>query len=74
MVPSEVKITRQVMKCLLFCIILYVFLFTNNVAWVLSGTTINRTMLLIILLLTFSAGLLVVGKDDADPEESGGPA
>jgi hypothetical protein len=45
-----------------FVIILYVYLFTGNVEWLVSGTSINRTMLLVLPLLTVSAGLLAGGE------------
>jgi phosphatidylglycerophosphatase A len=41
-----------------FGAIVYVFLFTENVKWLLNATTFNRTMLLVIPLLTLSAGFL----------------
>ncbi len=40
--------------------ILFVFLFTSNIAWLLNGTTINRTMLIVIPMLTITGGLLFV--------------
>ncbi len=39
-------------------LILYIFLFTDNVQWLLNGTTINRTVLLTIPLLAVASGFL----------------
>ena len=39
--------------------VLFVFLFTPNVEWLINGTTINRTLLIVVPVLTISAGLLV---------------
>jgi len=41
-----------------FCAVLFVFLFTPNVTWLINGTTINRTLLIVIPVLTLSLGLL----------------
>ena len=42
------------------CAILYVFLFTHNVEWLLNGTTINRAMLIVVPLFTVLAGFLLL--------------
>jgi len=43
--------------------ILYVFLFTANADWVINATAINRTMLLVIPILTLSAGFLLAPEE-----------
>jgi hypothetical protein len=55
-----------------FGIILYVYLFTANVEWLVSGTAINRTMLLVLPLLTVSTGLLVGGEAPAGGDAGDG--
>lgn len=44
--------------------ILYVFLMTDSVKWLLNSTTINRSMLLVIPSLTVSAGLLFTRNEE----------
>lgn len=42
--------------------VLYVFLFTSNVQWLINGTTINRTMVIVIPVLLVASGFLVAGE------------
>jgi uncharacterized membrane protein len=56
---------------------LFVFLFTPNVAWLMDGTTINRTMLVVIPVLALTCGLLFArdgSADGATGKELNGPA
>ena len=43
---------------LALCAILFIFLFTPNIVWLMNGTTVNRTMLIVMPLLTLTSGLL----------------
>ncbi|MFI5296249.1 MAG: hypothetical protein ACHQ0Y_14645 [Thermodesulfovibrionales bacterium] len=54
-----------------FCAILFVFLFTPNVQWLINGTTINRTMLIVIPLLNLTTGLLLVPEAKSDVSAAG---
>jgi hypothetical protein len=64
-VVSSGAIFFLVPSAVAFIIILYVYLFTGNVEWLVKGTAINRTMLLVLPLLTVSAGLMVGGEAPA---------
>ena len=46
--------------------IVFVFLFTPNVVWLINGTTINRTMLVIIPILTVTSGFLLSSDNISD--------
>jgi len=52
-------------SALALCATLYVFLFTLNVAWLIDGTTINRTLLIVIPVLALAGGLLFVPAGDS---------
>ena len=52
-----------------FCAVLFVFFFTPNVKWLINGTTINRTLLIVIPVLTLSLGLLLT-PDAAEKSEA----
>ena len=52
-----------------FCAVLFVFLFTQNIQWLMDGTSINRTMLVVIPLLTLAGGLLFVPERSSDAED-----
>jgi len=43
--------------------ILFVFLFTPNIAWLMNSTTINRTMLIVVPVLTLAGGYLIAPED-----------
>jgi len=52
-------------SALALCATIYVFLFTPNVAWLIDGTTINRTLLIVIPVLALAGGLLFVPAGDS---------
>lgn len=55
-----------------FCIIFYVFLFTDNVAWLFNGATINGTMPITVPIPVISSGFLADGRQESP--DSGGLA
>jgi hypothetical protein len=48
--------------------VLYVFLFTSNVKWLVNGTTINRTMCIVVPILTVASGFLVGSEKSEGPD------